>query len=116
MSKLLTAAPVKPVCTCRAIYRYHTATYLSGGRIVTQSQWNFLKSKSVHCERCKKLGRRLFHPQEDAREVGAAEVHIEAEELKHGGLYQSQFVEESRDYETGCTDSWSWLMKPYTEG
>ncbi len=115
MSKLLTAAPVKLVCACRAIYRYHTATYLSDGRIVTQSQWNFLKRKSVHCEKCKKLGLRLFHPQEDARESGAADVHIEADDLHSGHLYQAMFVEEDRDHATGCSESWSWLMKPYTE-
>ena len=103
-------------CTCRAIYRYHTATYLSGGRsIVTQSQWNFLKSKSVLCDRCEKLGRRLFHPLEDAKEVGADQIHIEADDLKSGGLYRAVFVEESRDPETGASEFWSWLMKPYTE-
>ncbi len=98
----------KRTCTCRAIYRYHTATYLSAGRIVTQSQWNFLKSKSVLCDRCEKLGRRLFHPVEDAREVSA-------DDLKNDGLYRAVFVEESRDPETGTSESWSWLMKPYTE-
>lgn len=105
----------KNTCTCRAIYRYHTATYLSAGRIVTQSQWNFLKSKSVLCDRCDKLGRRLFHPVEDAKEVSADQIHIEADDLKSGGLYRAVFVEESRDQETGASESWSWLMKPYTE-
>ncbi len=102
-------------CTCRLVYRYRTSTYLRGRNIATLSEWCPMLKLSQHCDVCKAKGLHDYSPNDEAKDIGAAQVSIQCEDPHHDHLYVAVFHVENRDWETGAAEDGYWDMLPFAK-
>ncbi len=104
------AKPVAVSTRCRQIYRYREATYMSGGAIVTKTEWRKVSKLSCRCRQCN------HGPLEEAREAGPVLVEIRCDVPENGALYTAHCVVTGTNWENGNAEEWYWQMTKFVSG